>query len=70
VTHQENGAVDLVDHAPEVLAVAAGQSAQRDRRGDHRDVFAAKHVVQPAKARCVSERAMDKDDRGLRISHE
>ena len=40
----------LVDHVLQVLAVAAGQSAQRVRRGDHRGVFVEKFVVQTTKA--------------------
>src|SRR5262249_42512955 len=67
VTDEQDRSVDLVDHPLEGVAVAAGQSAQRIRRRDHRHVFAEQLVVQTAKAGCVSERAVDENNGG--ISH-
>src|SRR4051794_4549520 len=69
VSDQQNRSVDFLDHAFEVLAVAAGQPAQRVRRGDHRGLFAEKLVVKTTEARCVSKRAVDEDDGGIGISH-
>jgi hypothetical protein len=67
VTDEQDRSVDLIDHALEVLAVAAAQAAQRIRRSDDHHVFAAKLVAQAAKARRISERAVDENDGG--ISH-
>src|SRR6478609_4730226 len=66
MTDQQDRPADLTDHALEVLAVAACQTAQRIRRSDDRYVFAEKLVVQAAKAGRVSERAMDENDSGIR----
>ena len=65
MTDEQDGPVDLVDHALEIVAVAASQSSQRVRRSDDRQVFAEKLVVQAAKAGCVSERAVDENDGGI-----
>jgi hypothetical protein len=59
MTDEQHRAADLVDHAPEVLAVASAQPAQRIRRSDDRLRLSEKLVVQTAKAGCVSERAVD-----------
>jgi hypothetical protein len=67
MTDEQDRLVDLIDHALEVLPVAAAQAAQRIRRSDHRDAFAEKLVVQAAKAGRISERAVDEDDGG--VSH-
>jgi hypothetical protein len=45
MTDEQDRSVDLIDHALEVLAVAAGQTSQRVRRSDDRYVFAEKLVV-------------------------
>jgi hypothetical protein len=65
MTDEQDWPTDLLDYALEILAVAAGQAAQRVRRSDDRDVFAEKFVVQTTKAGCVGERTVDENDRWI-----
>ena len=67
MTDEQDRPVDLTDHGLEVIPVAAGQASQRVRRSDDRHALAEKFVVQAAKARSVSERAVDQNNGG--ISH-
>ena len=53
MTDEQDGPVDLTDHALEVLAVAAAQTTERIRRGEDLQAVAKKPVVQIAKARRV-----------------
>jgi len=45
MSDKQDRSIDLVNHALQVLAVAAGQTSQRVRRSDDRYVFAEKLVV-------------------------
>ena len=69
VPDEQNGPVDLADDALEVPAVAAGQSSQRVRRSDDRQVLADKLVVQCTKAGYIGERAVHENDGGVGLSH-
>src|SRR5262249_18740822 len=62
MTDEQDRPADLIDHALEVVPVAAAQAAERIWRSDDRYVFVEKLVVQTAKAGRVSERAMDEND--------
>jgi len=67
MSDEQDRSVDLIDHALQVIAVAAAQTTKRIRWSDDRHLFAEKLVVQAAKAGRVSERAVDENDGG--ISH-
>src|SRR5262249_21362050 len=64
MTDQQDRPVDLINHRLEVVTVAAAQTAQRVRRGDHPHVFAEEVVVHAAGAGGIRARAVDENDSG------